>query len=119
MSDAPILKISGLHAKVADEDIDILKGVDLELPKGQIHAIMGPNGSGKSTLAKILAGHPGYEATAGTVAFKGEDLLELEADERSSPIWVRARSWTSSTSRTCSRSGWSCWRWIPPSPSGT
>jgi Fe-S cluster assembly ATP-binding protein len=83
MSDAPILKISGLHAKVAEEDIDILKGVDLELPKGQIHAIMGPNGSGKSTLAKVLAGHPGYEATAGTVTFDGEDLLELEADERS------------------------------------
>jgi len=83
MSDTPILKISGLHAKVAEEDIDILKGVDLELPKGQIHAIMGPNGSGKSTLAKVLAGHPGYEATAGTVTFQGENLLELEADERS------------------------------------
>ena len=83
MSDAPILKISGLHAKVAEEDIDILKGVDLELPRGQIHAIMGPNGSGKSTLAKVLAGHPGYEATAGSVTFEGEDLMELEADERS------------------------------------
>jgi Fe-S cluster assembly ATP-binding protein len=83
MSDAPILKVSGLHAKVTEEDIDILKGVDLELPKGQIHAIMGPNGSGKSTLAKVLAGHPGYEATAGSVTFEGEDLLELEADERS------------------------------------
>ena len=83
MSDAPILKISGLHAKVAEEDIDILKGVDLELPKGQIHAIMGPNGSGKSTLAKVLAGHPGYEATAGAVTFDGENLMELEADERS------------------------------------
>ncbi len=83
MSDTPILKINGLHAKVADEDIDILKGVDLELPKGQIHAIMGPNGSGKSTLAKVLAGHPGYETTAGTVTFQGEDLLELEVDERS------------------------------------
>jgi Fe-S cluster assembly ATP-binding protein len=83
MSDAIILKISDLHAKVAEEDIDILKGVDLELPKGQIHAIMGPNGSGKSTLAKVLAGHPGYEATGGTVTFQGEDLMELEADERS------------------------------------
>ena len=60
MSDAPILKITGLHAKVAEEDLPILKGVDLTLGKGEIHAIMGPNGSGKSTLAKVLAGHPGY-----------------------------------------------------------
>ncbi|MEQ9399634.1 MAG: Fe-S cluster assembly ATPase SufC [Longimicrobiales bacterium] len=82
MSDS-ILKIRGLHAKVADEDLPILKGVDLELRKGEIHAIMGPNGSGKSTLAKILAGHPSYEATGGTVEFQGEDLLDLEADERS------------------------------------
>ena len=82
MSDS-ILKIRGLHAKVAEEDLPILKGLDLELKKGEVHAIMGPNGSGKSTLAKILAGHPGYEATAGTVEFEGQDLLELEADERS------------------------------------
>jgi len=83
MSDSPILSIRNLHGKVADEDITILHGVDLELKKGEIHAIMGPNGSGKSTLAKILAGHPGYEATQGEVLYRGEDLLEQEPDERS------------------------------------
>jgi Fe-S cluster assembly ATP-binding protein len=83
MSDAPILKIAGLRAKVAEEDIEILHGVDLELRRGEIHAIMGPNGSGKSTLAKVLAGHPSYEVTGGTVTFQGEDVLALEADERS------------------------------------
>jgi Fe-S cluster assembly ATP-binding protein len=83
MSDAPILKIEGLEAKVAEEDLGILNGVDLQVGKGEIHAIMGPNGSGKSTLAKVLAGHPGYEATSGTVTFRGENLLDLETDERS------------------------------------
>ncbi|MFQ5537129.1 MAG: Fe-S cluster assembly ATPase SufC [Gemmatimonadota bacterium] len=82
MSDT-ILKISDLRAKVAEEDLEILKGVNLEIHRGEIHAIMGPNGSGKSTLAKVIAGHPGYEATAGKVIFQGEDLLELEPDERS------------------------------------
>jgi len=83
MSATPILKIEGLQAKVADEELGILKGLDLEIRPGEVHAIMGPNASGKSTLAKVLAGHPGYEPTGGKVTFAGQDLLELEADERS------------------------------------
>ncbi len=82
MSDTHILTITDLHAKVSDEDLNILNGVDLELRPGEIHAIMGPNGSGKSTLAKVLAGHPGYEVTAGEVVFDGRSLLDLEPNER-------------------------------------
>jgi len=84
MSEAPCLTVRGLSAKVAEgEDLGILNGVDLKIGKGEIHAIMGPNGSGKSTLAKVIAGHPGYEVTAGSVTYLGQDLLELEVDERS------------------------------------
>ncbi len=79
----PLLVIRDLHAKVEDDDIDILKGVDLVVEPGNVHALMGPNGSGKSTLAKVIAGHPGYEVTSGEVLFQGENLLEMEADERS------------------------------------
>ncbi len=82
MNDKPILTTTGLRARVVEEDIEILKGVDLEIRPGEIHAIMGPNGSGKSTLAKVLAGHPAYEATAGAAVFDGRDLLEFESDER-------------------------------------
>jgi len=83
MSDAPILQIKNLHAKVAEEGTEILHGLNLEVPAGEVHAIMGPNGSGKSTLAKVIAGHPEYEVTGGSVIFNGEDVLELEPDERS------------------------------------
>ena len=83
MSDAPDLQIRNLSAKVAEEGTEILHGLNLDIPAGEVHAIMGPNGSGKSTLAKVIAGHPEYEVTGGTVTFNGEDLLELEPNERS------------------------------------
>lgn len=75
-----MLKIENLHAQVGDTEI--LKGLSLELNAGEIHAIMGPNGAGKSTLSYALGGRPGYEITAGSVNFDGEDLLELDPHER-------------------------------------
>jgi Fe-S cluster assembly ATP-binding protein len=78
----PLLTISDLHAVIAEDGTEILKGVNLELGVGEIHAIMGPNGSGKSTLSKVLSGHPAYEVTEGEVTFRGQNLLEMEVDER-------------------------------------
>ena len=75
-----MLQIRNLHAAIADKEI--LKGIDLEIKKGEIHAIMGPNGSGKSTLSSVLVGNPNYEVTEGSVLFEGQDLLELEPEER-------------------------------------
>jgi Fe-S cluster assembly ATP-binding protein len=78
-----LLEVRNLHAKVEGDDTDILRGVDLAVRHGEMHALMGPNGSGKSTLAKVVAGHPGYEVTEGEVLLDGESVLELEPDERS------------------------------------
>ena len=75
-----MLEIKNLHAKV--DGREILKGLDLTIPAGEVHAIMGPNGSGKSTLSYVLAGKEDYEVTDGSVTWNGEDLLEMEPDER-------------------------------------
>ncbi len=75
-----LLEIKDLHASIDDKAI--LKGLNLTVNRGEVHAIMGPNGSGKSTLSKVLAGHPSYEVTQGEVLYNGENLLELEPDER-------------------------------------
>ena len=74
------LSIHNLRVSIADQEI--IRGLSLDVPKGEIHAIMGPNGSGKSTLAKVLAGHPDYKVTAGEVLMDGENVLELAPDER-------------------------------------
>ena len=75
-----MLEIKDLRAGA--EDRDILKGISLNVNKGEVHAIMGPNGSGKSTLARVLAGHPAYEVTGGSVTFNGKDLLDMDPEER-------------------------------------
>jgi Fe-S cluster assembly ATP-binding protein len=76
----PLLQIIGLHASVEGEPI--LRGIDLTIPSGQVHAIMGPNGSGKSTLANVLLGNPAYEVSAGSILFKGEDVTSWPTDVR-------------------------------------
>src|SRR3954467_372933 len=80
MSTQPILEIKDLHAGV--EGKQILKGINLTINPGEVHAVMGPNGSGKSTLAAILAGRDGYDVTEGQVLYQGRDLLDLDPEER-------------------------------------
>src|ERR1700741_2578026 len=75
-----LLEIRGLKATVGDKEI--LKGIDLPVNRGEIHAVMGPNGSGKSTLAQVLAGNPAYEVTGGSVTYDGQDLLEMDPEVR-------------------------------------
>ncbi|MBL8996395.1 MAG: Fe-S cluster assembly ATPase SufC [Gemmatimonadetes bacterium] len=75
-----MLKITNLHATAGTKEI--LKGITLTINAGEVHAIMGPNGSGKSTLAQVIAGHPGYEVTKGSIEYQGKDLLDMEAEER-------------------------------------
>ena len=76
-----MLEIKDLHATINGKEI--LKGINLTVKAGEVHAIMGPNGSGKSTLSNVLVGHPAYEVTKGSVTFEGKDLLALSAEDRS------------------------------------
>ena len=77
-----MIEINNLHASLTDEDKPILKGLNLTIKPGEVHAIMGPNGSGKSTLANVLSGRDGYTVTDGSATFQGKDLFELEPEER-------------------------------------
>jgi len=76
-----MLEVKDLHASVNGKEI--LKGINLSIKKGEVHAIMGPNGSGKSTLSSVLVGHPSFEVTKGSVTFEGQNLLELSPEDRS------------------------------------
>jgi len=81
MSDNILLEIKGLHASIGDKEI--LKGIDLTIREGEVHAVMGPNGAGKSTLSAVLTGRPDYTVTAGSITFRGQDLLAMSPEERS------------------------------------
>ena len=76
----PLLEVKGLRASAGDKEI--LRGIDLTVYPGEVHAVMGPNGSGKSTLAQVIAGHPAYQVTAGEILYEGKDLLDMEPEER-------------------------------------
>jgi len=80
MSDAPLISIRNLHATAGETPI--LKGIDLDIREGEVHAVMGPNGSGKSTLSNVLVGKPGYEVTQGEILFRGESLVDMEPEIR-------------------------------------
>ena len=81
MQKIKILEVKNLHVTI--NDIEILKGINLSINFGEVHAIMGPNGSGKSTFSKVLAGHPSYKITQGEILYKGENISQLEPDARS------------------------------------
>lgn len=80
MANVPLLQVKNLHAEIDGQPI--LRGLDLTIEKGEVHALMGPNGSGKSTLSNVLMGHPAYEVTEGEIWFQGENITEMEPDER-------------------------------------
>ena len=83
MANVPLLQVKNLHAEIDGKEI--LRGLDLTIEKGEIHALMGPNGSGKSTLSNVLMGHPAYEVTQGEIWFKGENITEMEPERAVAP----------------------------------